>query len=79
MVNLSEDQGNDQLNSQMVGQLNSLKWIESSDYLTKSAEICVICGPEASDKVPDASIEDEDEHEHEDREASSLTPETFEP
>jgi hypothetical protein len=60
----------------MVDQLNSLKWIESSDYLTKSAEIFVICGPEASDKVPDASIEDE--HEHEDREASSLTPETFE-
>jgi hypothetical protein len=44
--------------------------------LTKSAEIFVICGPEASDKVPDASIEDEDEHEHEDREARSQQADT---
>jgi len=34
MVNSSKDQGNDQLNSQMVDLLNSLKWIESFDYLT---------------------------------------------
>jgi len=45
-------------------------------YELNSFIICVICGPEASDKVPDASIEDE--HEHEDQGASSLTPETFE-
>ena len=45
-------------------------------YELNSFIICVICGPEASDKVPDASIEDEHEHERENQGASSLTPET---